>query len=112
MTYTNKHFDEILQAKRMPATHGEFTAIRAYIDCQHREESEYIIREMGFAHELPDFMAAIQAAGITEFIIADASTALMEILNILMNNGWTAAGTYEHDDKYCKVFGLRMRKAA
>lgn len=112
MTYTNKHFDEILKVKPTHATRGELNALRAYLDCQYCEETEYIVRDMGFAENMLDFLATIQAAGITEFIIADNSTALMEILNILLNNGWAVSGTYEHEYEYSRVYGLRMRKVA
>ena len=55
-------------------------------------------------------LRTFEAAGITEFILADASTGLMENLHILLDAGYEVVEPFSHTvDPYYIIKGLVIR---
>ena len=61
--------------------------------------------------DMPGFLDTLAEAGITEFLLCDRSSGLMDVLHYLLDRGWQIIGTYERQDRYSPLLGLRMRKA-
>ena len=116
--YTNAYLQQLTEDCRSGKRKLEMDeryAFWAYGNTRSNKASEYIVDDLGFPRDVPGFMRTMDRAGITEFILADRSTALMEMLNVLLNGGWQIAGTWEKPNKFDferKEYGLRMRKAA
>ena len=71
-----------------------------------------MVSDMPFMQDMDDFMRTIEAAGITEFLLCDTSTGLMESLHYRMGHGWQITGACEFSTSpHTKRQGLRMKKA-
>ena len=115
-SFNNEYFNGLIvkysEKEQAPESYGASRAIRAYLESNDENLSELMVSDMPFLQDMDDFMGTIEAAGITEFLLCDTSTALMETLHYLMGHGWQVAGTYEYaPSRYSKRQGLRMKKA-
>ena len=71
-----------------------------------------MVNDMPFLQDMDGFMGAVEAAGITEFLLCDTSTALMESLHYLMGHGWMVGGACEVKVGHIATRqGLRMKRA-
>ena len=81
---------------------------------QLRQLQKRKLREMlvyAYQHS-PYYRDTFEAAGITEFLLCDNSTGLMESLHYLLGHGWAVGGTCELEASYhTTLLGLRMKKA-
>lgn len=115
-SFKNEYFNALIEKytdrKQAPESHGMNRAIRAYLESNDENLSELMVSDMPFMQDMDDFMGTIEDAGITEFLLCDTSTALMETLHYLMGHGWQITGTCEFSTSpYTKRQGLRMKKA-
>ena len=111
--FTNDYLDRIIsenQANETPLPTDTFYAIHAYLNARRNNEAELIVSDLGFAKDVQGFTKTMALAGITEFILTEHSTALMEALNILLDDGWRVTGTWQRKDRFDKKLGLRLRK--
>ena len=115
-SFKNEYFNALIEKytdrKQAPESHGMNRAIRAYLESNDENLSELMVSDMPFMQDMDDFMGTIEAAGITEFLLCDTSTALMETLHYLMGHGWQITGTCElNTTPFTTRQGLRMKKA-
>lgn len=115
-SFNNEYFNSLIvkysEKKQAPESYGMNRAIRAYLESNDENLSGLMVSDMPFLQDMDDFMGTIEAAGITEFLLCDTSTALMETLHYLMGHGWQVTGTHEYaPNPYSKRQGLRMKKA-
>lgn len=115
-SFKNEYFNALIEKytdrKQAPESHGMNRAIRAYLESNDGNLSELMVSDMPFMQDMDDFMGTIEAAGITEFLLCDTSTGLMESLHYLMGHGWQVAGACEFSTSpYTKRQGLHMKKA-
>lgn len=111
--FTNDYLDQLITDCRVnnnPLPTDAQYAFYAYINTRRDNESELIVSDLGFPKDVPGFMRTLALAGINEFILTERSTALMEALNILLNDGWQVTGTWLRETEYEKKLGLRLRK--
>ena len=110
--YLSSLIEEYTDKQKAPESHWMTYAIRAYLTSNDENLSELMVLDMPFMQDMDDFMGTIEAAGITEFLLCDKSTALMENLHYLMGHGWQIAGTCElSTTPFTTRQGLRMKKA-
>jgi hypothetical protein len=110
--YLSSLIEEYTDKRKAPESHGMAYAIRAYLASNDENLSELMVLDMPFMQDMDDFMGTIEAAGITEFLLCDKSTALMENLHYLMGHGWQIAGTCElSTTPFTTRQGLRLKKA-
>lgn len=77
-----------------PMSNGAGKAFRAYEDTNYYEASEFMVQDLPWETDsAEDFVKTMKAAGITEFVTTDESTALMRVL-------------HELDSLGCKMVGL------
>lgn len=113
--FTNDYLDQLIanhKAGNIPQPIEAEYAMYAYINTRRDNESELIVSDLGFTKDMLRFTKTMALAGITEFILTERSTALMEALNILLNDGWQVAGTWQRETEFEKKMGLRLRKEA
>ena len=115
-SFKNEYFNALIEKytdrKQAPESHGMNRAIRAYLESNDENLSELMVSDMPFMQDMDDFMGTIEAAGITEFLLCDNSTGLMESLHYLLGHGWAVGGTCELEASYhTTLLGLRMKKA-
>ena len=115
-SFNNEYFNSLIREYtdkgRRPESFGMSRAIMAYLDTNDSGVTEFMVGDMPFLQDMDGFMEAVEAAGITEFLLCDTSTALMESLHYLMRHGCLASGTGEGEIVQCAARqGLRMKKA-
>lgn len=71
---------------------GEGRAYRSWWRSEEAKASRFEVEDLPWDKDLPDFVAALREAGVTEFAVTDQSTALMRCLHILAANGCTIEG--------------------
>ena len=89
---------------------GTKAVLRAFIIASDYGMNRLMAREMPAAGDMPLFAECLAEAGITEFMLCDRSSGLMETLHFLLADGWEICGTYEKQDRLASVRGLHMRK--
>lgn len=110
--YFNSLIREYTNKRQRPENFGMSRAIMAYLDTNDSEVTEFMVNDMPFLQDMDGFMEAVEAAGITEFLLCDTSTALMESLHYLMGHGWVVGGACEVKAGHSTARqGLRMKKA-
>jgi len=90
---------------------GTKAALRAYCQAEEYGLDALAVQEMPFPGDMPAFKDCLAQAGVTEFLLCDQSTGLMESLHDLMAEGWYICGAFERNEKFSPLLGLRMRKA-
>lgn len=115
-SFNNEYFNSLIQEytdkKQRPENFGMSRAIMAYLDTNDSGVAEFMVGDMPFLQDMDGFMGAIEAAGITEFLLCDTSTGLMESLHYLMGHGWAVGGTCEVKTSHITTRqGLRMKRA-
>lgn len=115
-SFKNEYFNALIEKytdrQQAPESHGMNRAIRAYLESNDENLSGLMVSDMPFMQDMDDFMGTIEAAGITEFLLCDTSTGLMESLHYLMGHGWQITEACEFSTSpYTKRQGLRMKKA-
>ena len=115
-SFDNEYFNSLIREYtdkgQRPEDFGMSRAIMAYLDTNDRGVTEFMVSDMPFLRDMDGFMGTVEAAGITEFLLCDTSTGLMESLHYLMGHGWQITGTCEFaTSPYTKRQGLRMKKA-
>ena len=85
---------------------GTTAALRSYIQTVELGLHTFVVRSMPFPGDRPLFMETLAEAGVTEFLLCEQSTALMEDLHFLLAEGWQISGPYG----ISPLLGLRMRK--
>lgn len=115
-SFNNEYFNSLIVKysgnRQAPESHGMHRAIMAYLRSNDENLSGLMVDDMPFIQDMDDFMGAIEAAGITEFLLCDTSTGLMGSLHYLMGHGWQITEACEFSTSpYTKRQGLRMKKA-
>lgn len=115
-SFNNEYFNSLIREytdkKRRPENFGMSRAIMAYLDTNDSGVTEFMVNDMPFLQDMDGFMEAVEAAGITEFLLCDTSTALMESLHYLMGHGWVVGGACKVEVSHITTRqGLRMKKA-
>lgn len=115
-SFNNEYFNSLIREYtdkgQRPENFGMSRAIMAYLDTNDSGVAEFMVSDMPFLRDMDGFMGTVEAAGITEFLLCDTSTALMESLHYLMGHGWVVGGTCEVDiSHFATRQGLRMKKA-
>lgn len=115
-SFNNEYFNSLVREytdkRQRPENFGMSRAIMAYLDTNDNGVSEFMVNDMPFLQDMDGFMETVGAAGITEFLLCDTSTALMETLHYLMGHGWAVGGTCEVKvSHFTTRQGLRMKKA-
>ena len=114
-SFRNEYFNGLIREytdkKAAPESHGMNRAIMAYLQTNDWNMSEFTVEDMPFLSDMDDFMGTILAAGITEFLLCDNSSGLMESLHYLLGHGWVIAGACEAESRFSVRQGLRMKKA-
>jgi hypothetical protein len=90
---------------------GTNAAICAYFQTNERGLDAFAVKDMPASGDMDAFMDCLAEAGIGEFLLCDKSSGLMEALHYLLAQGWQVCGTYEKQDRYSPLLGLRLRKA-
>lgn len=85
----NKYFSNL--PKRGEAS-GTYKALWAYRHSLSIKLDELVLFEFLSKNEIKDFVQALRKAGIKSFIIADHSSALMEMMHLLSKNGCVLTG--------------------
>lgn len=116
-SFSNGYFNSLIQRysekKEAPGSFGVNRAIMAYLQINDCNLTEFMAEDMPFLNDMDNFMGTVEAAGITEFLLCDNSTGLMESLHYLMAHGWQIAGTCEVKTGCVTTKkGLRIKKAA
>ena len=115
-SFNNEYFNSLIREYtdkgQRPESFGMSRAIMAYLDTNDSGAAEFMVGDMPFRQDMDGFMEAVEAAGITEFLLCDNSTGLMESLHYLLGHGWAVGGTCELEARYHTTLrGLRMKKA-
>jgi len=115
-SFNNEYFNSLIREYtdkgQRPVSFGMSRAIMAYLDTNDSGVAEFMVGDMPFLQDMDGFMEAVEAAGITEFLLCDTSTGLMGSLHYLMGHGWQIIGTREYaPNPYSKRQGLCMKKA-
>lgn len=115
-SFNNEYFNSLIREYtdkgQRPESFGMSRAIMAYLDTNDSGVAEFMVGDMPFQQDMDGFMEAVEAAGITEFLLCDNSTGLMESLHYLLGHGWIVGGTCEVEDGHFSTRqGLRMKKA-
>ena len=112
--YSNSQIERLLNhfenSSHRPENNGQVYALNGYLRSKLDGESDYIVRDIGFVEDIPDFIAFLDMFEIREFILADNSTALMEILCYFLSAGWYVTDRYSKQEAHSTLFGLRLRK--
>lgn len=109
-SFSNTHLDGLLaslgEEKRLQG--GDAAACRAYLQSNERGFDRMVVELPPISNEdFSDMLRTFEAAGITEFILADASTGLMESLHILLDAGYEVVKPFSHTvDPYYIIKGL------
>jgi len=90
---------------------GTKAALRAYCQATEYGWDALAVRDMPRTADMPDFMDCLADAGLTEFLLCDRSSGLMDALHYLLAEGWQVIGSYDSMDEKKPLLGLRMRKA-
>lgn len=115
-SFNNEYFNSLIREYtdkgQRPESFGMSRAIMAYLDTNDSGAAEFMVGDMPFRQDMDGFMEAVEAAGITEFLLCDTSTALMESLHYLMGHGWMVGGACEVKVGHIATRqGLRMKRA-
>ena len=115
-SFNNEYFNSLIREYtdkgQRPESFGMSRAIMAYLDTNDSGIAEFMVNDMPFLQDMDGFMEAVEAAGITEFLLCDNSTGLMESLHYLLGHGWAVGGTCELEvSHHTTLRGLRMKKA-
>lgn len=111
---TNEQLDGMLasinEGKKL--TGGDAAACRAYLQSNERGFDRIVIElPPSTGEDFADMLRVFEAAGITEFVLADPSTGLMLRLHMLIDAGYTITGAFSHKiDDYHIIKGLVIRK--
>lgn len=113
-TYANPRLDELTahyQAHGWEGCNrGTNAALRGYIQTDDIGLGTLVVRDMPCTADMPDFLDCLADAGITEFLLCDRSSGLMDALHYLLSEGWQVCGTYENRGSGAPLLGLRMWK--
>jgi len=77
-----------------PFSRGQIDAYRAWQCSMDNGSSYFEVPDLPWEKDAHDFVTTLKEAGITEFAVTDRSTALMELLHVLVN------------EEGCKIVGL------
>ena len=115
-SFNNEYFNSLIREYtdkgQRPESFGMSRAIMAYLDTNDSGAAEFMVGDMPFRQDMDGFMEAVEAAGITEFLLCDNSTGLMESLHYLMGHGWMVGGACEVKVGHIATRqGLRMKRA-
>ena len=72
--YFNSLIREYTDKGQRPENFGMSRAIMAYLDTNDSGVAEFMVGDMPFLQDMDGFMEAVEAAGITEFLLCDNST--------------------------------------
>ena len=89
---------------------GTLAALRAYIQTNDLGLDILAVRDMPATTDMPDFVGILAETGITEFLLCDQSSGLMDALHYLLADGWQVCGSSESTDEKAPLLGLLMRK--
>ena len=115
-SFNNEYFNSLIREYtdkgQRPESFGMSRAIMAYLDTNDSGVAEFMVGDMPFLQDMDGFMEAVEAAGITEFLLCDNSTGLMESLHYLLGHGWAVGGSCELEvSHHTTLRGRRMKKA-
>lgn len=112
-SFSNPHLDGLLASlggeKKLEG--GDAAACHAYLQSNERGFDRMVVERPPMDNEdFSDMLHTFEAAGITEFVLADASTGLMERLYVLLDAGYKVAEPFIHTvDPYFIIKGLVIR---
>ena len=100
-SFNNEYFNSLIREYtdkgQRPESFGMSRAIMAYLDTNDSRVAEFMVNDMPFLQDMDGFMEAVEAAGITEFLLCDNSTGLMERLH--------KAGGINAEKKFHRPYG-------
>ena len=76
-----------------PYTSGQYKAFWAYRRSSEMELKDFEMSDALWESEVADFCRTLLEAGVTEFVLTNQTTALMENIHQLENQGWHLTGT-------------------
>ena len=80
-SFDNEYFNSLIREYtdkgQRPENFGMSRAMMAYLDTNDRGVTEFMVSDMPFLRDMDGFMGTVEAAGITEFLLCDTSTALI-----------------------------------
>ena len=89
---------------------GTATAALAYDQTNELGLDVLAVWDMPCTGDMPAFMDTLAGAGITEFLLCDQSSGLMDALHYLLDEGWQVCGVRDNRDEKRPLVGLLMRK--
>lgn len=114
-TFYNEYLESLIERSKAGPKHaspGEWHAMAAYRYTNEHGFGTLTAERLPMERdEVIDFLNTLGSAGITEFILAETSTALMRYLHILLGAGWRITDTFEcRVSPYVTVEGLLMEQ--
>ena len=100
-TYYAKLYE--LACKGYRLTEGEHYAMNAYRYSLDKQSSEFECNELPWSTDMKDFVKSLRKAGATQIAVTDRSTALMESLHKLAEQGCTIESlcTVTRENAWC-----------
>lgn len=84
-----------------PAEQAKVRVLRAFLDTHHDMYSQnLVISDIWWAKNFEGMTAYLRELGIRQFILANTSTELMELLTFLLRNGYRVAGPATYGRKF------------
>lgn len=74
---------------KYPFTSGQMVAYHAWFNSTRNQSSDFEVQDLPWENNTHDFVETLRAAGVTEFVVTDHSTALMRVLHELAAEGCT-----------------------
>ena len=114
-TYASPHLDKLVSHYNahgwQHCDRGTQALLRGYIQTDDIGLGTLAVRDMPSTADMPDFMDCLADAGLTEFLLCDRSSGLMDALHYLLAEGWQVIGSCDSMDEKRPLLGLLMRKA-
>lgn len=96
-----------------PYSRGETTALRAWTSSVRNNTGIYEVTDLPWKEDVSDFVKTIRKAGITEIVVTDHSTALMDGLHALAGENIHIVSTYTlkhiNRNRITEVKGILLR---
>lgn len=97
----------------LPFSRGETTALRAWTTSQLNHTGILEVPDIPWNEDIDDFAQVLRKAGVSEMVVTDQSTALMEGLHALDVQGYHIAGICivkrQNDRRLTEVKGLLLK---
>lgn len=93
----NNYFCAMSQKDAKEASVGKWFAYRAWANTLDRQSDAFEVLDLPWGNNIKqdtsDFVAALREAGVSEIVVTDRSTSLMDGIHALVENGVEMVGT-------------------